>query len=627
MLRRRPSGDLFGWTQDAGMGWDPQRLGRKEFLLLSTMGGLREPDGRPVALGYHTGHWEVGLLMEAAARELSELGAIPFAGFCTDPCDGRTQGTAGMFDSLAYRNDAAIVLRRLIRSLPTRRGVVGVATCDKGHPAMMMALAGCADVPAVLVPGGVTLPAAGAEDAGAVQSLGARYAHGLVTLGEAADLGCRACGSPGGGCQFLGTAATAQVVGEALGLSVPHSALAPSGQAVWLEAARQSARAVVELERRGLTLARILDERAVRNAMVVHAAFGGSTNLLLHLPAVAHAAGLARPSVADWVEVNRAVPRLVSVLPNGPVRHPTVRVFLAGGVPEVMLHLRRLGLLHVDCLTALGRPLGDVLDEWEQSERRRRFRDLLRDLDAVDPGTVILSPDAARRAGMTGTLAFPVGNIAPRGSVVKSTAIDPSALDADGVYRMRGRARVFTSEAAAVAAVKATDGEAIAPGDVVVLAGCGPMGTGMEETYQLTSALTHVPWGGRVAVLTDARFSGVSTGACVGHISPEALAGGPIGKLIDGDLVLIVIDRRTLGASIDLVGHGDDERDAEWGRRELERRGMRSDVRPDPRLPYDTRLWAVLQEAGGGTWGGCVYDVRSILDALNGARGARTGDA
>jgi len=321
------------------------------------------------------------------------------------------------------------------------------------------------------------------------------------------------------------------------------------------------------------------------------------------------------------------VPRLVDALPNGPRDHPTVQVFMAGGVPEVMLHLRRLGLLHVDCLTALGRPLGDVLDEWEQSERRRRFRDLLRDLDAVDPGTVILSPDAARRAGMTGTLAFPVGNIAPRGSVVKSTAIDPSALDADGVYRMRGRARVFTSEAAAVAAVKATDGEAIAPGDVVVLAGCGPMGTGMEETYQLTSALTHVPWGGRVAVLTDARFSGVSTGACVGHISPEALAGGPIGKLIDGDLVLIVIDRRTLGASIDLVGHGDDERDAEWGRRELERRGMRSDVRPDPRLPDDTRLWAVLQEAGGGTWGGCVYDVRSILDALNGARGARTGDA
>jgi putative YjhG/YagF family dehydratase len=627
MLRGRPSGDLFGWTQDAGMGWDPQRLGRKEFLLLSTMGGIREPDGRPVALGYHTGHWEVGLLVAAAARELAQLGAIPFAGFCTDPCDGRTQGTAGMFDSLAYRNDAAIVMRRLIRSLPTRRGVVGVATCDKGHPAMMMALAGCAHLPAVLVPGGVTLPAAGSEDAGAVQSLGARYAHGLVTLAEAATLACRACGSPGGGCQFLGTAATAQVVGEALGLSVPHSALAPSGQPVWLEAARQSARVVVEQERRGLTLAHILDQRAVRNAIVVHAAFGGSTNLLLHLPAVAHAAGLPRPSVADWIEVNRAVPRLVSVLPNGPVHHPTVRVFLAGGVPEVMLHLRRLGLLHVDCLTALGRTLNEVLDEWEQSERRRRFRELLRELDGVDPDTVILSPDAARRAGMTGTLAFPVGNVAPQGSVVKSTAIDPGVLDADGVYRMRGRARVFTSEAAAVAAVKSTGADAVVAGDVVVLLGCGPMGTGMEETYQLTTALTHVPWGKQVAVVTDARFSGVSTGACVGHVSPEALAGGPIGKLIDGDLVLIVIDRRTLRASVDLVGHGDDERDEEWGRAELERRALRADLRPDPRLPADTRLWAVLQDVSGGTWGGCVYDADAILDELNGARRERGGGA
>jgi putative YjhG/YagF family dehydratase len=627
MLRGRPSGDLFGWTQDAGMGWDPQRLGRKEFLLLSTMGGIREPDGRPVALGYHTGHWEVGLLVAAAARELAQLGAIPFAGFCTDPCDGRTQGTTGMFDSLAYRNDAAIVMRRLIRSLPTRRGVVGVATCDKGHPAMMMALAGCADLPAVLVPGGVTLPAAGSEDAGAVQSLGARYAHGLVTLAEAATLACRACGSPGGGCQFLGTAATAQVVGEALGLSVPHSALAPSGQPVWLEAARQSARVVVEQERRGLTLAHILDQRAVRNAIVVHAAFGGSTNLLLHLPAVAHAAGLPRPSVADWIEVNRAVPRLVSVLPNGPVHHPTVRVFLAGGVPEVMLHLRRLGLLHVDCLTALGRTLNEVLDEWEQSERRRRFRELLRELDGVDPDTVILSPDAARRAGMTGTLAFPVGNVAPQGSVVKSTAIDPGVLDANGVYRMRGRARVFTSEAAAVAAVKSTGADAVVAGDVVVLLGCGPMGTGMEETYQLTTALTHVPWGKQVAVVTDARFSGVSTGACVGHVSPEALAGGPIGKLIDGDLVLIVIDRRTLRASVDLVGHGDDERDEEWGRAELERRALRADLRPDPRLPADTRLWAVLQDVSGGTWGGCVYDADAILDELNGARRERGGGA
>ncbi len=615
-LLRRPSGELFGWTQNVGMGWSPVGFGRKEFLILSTLGGIRAPDGTPVALGYHTGHWEVGLLMEAAAREIEAQGGVPFAGFCSDPCDGRTQGTTGMFDSLPYRNDAAIVLRRLVRSLPTRRGLIGVATCDKGHPAMMMALAGCRELPAVLVPGGVTLPARGAEDAGAAQTLGARYAHGLVSLDQAAELSCRACGSAGGGCQFLGTAATSQVVGETLGLSLPHSALAPSGFEVWREIARQSARAVVRNEAAGVAVKQVLTERAVRNAMVVHAAFGGSTNLILHLPAVAHAAGLPRPTVREWVEVSREVPRLVSVIPNGPVLHPTVRVFLAGGVPEVMLHLRRLGLLELECLTALGRPLGEVLDEWEGSERRRRFKALLVEQDGVDPATVILDPDAARRAGLTSTVAFPVGNIAPQGAVVKSTAIDPGVVDEDGVYRKLGPARVFTSEEQAIAALKSRGPEAVKAGDILILAGCGPMGTGMEETYQLTSALKHLPWGKQVAIVTDARFSGVSSGACIGHVSPEALAGGPIGRLRDGDLVEIVIDRRTLEARLDLVGSDGDVLGAEWGAGELERRPQRADLAPHAGLPDDTRLWAALQEVGGGTWGGCVYDVDAILAAL-----------
>src|SRR5579871_2230737 len=212
ILRDRPSGDLFGWTQNAGMGWTPSALGGKEYLILSTHGGIRAPDGTPVALGYHTGHWEVGLLVEAAAREFKTNGGVPFAGACTDPCDGRSQGTTAMFDSLPFRNDAATIFRRLIRSLPTRRGVMGVATCDKGLPAMMMALAGTHDLPCILVPGGVTLLAEDGEDAGRVQSIGARYSHGMITVEEAAEAGCRACASPGGGCQFLGTAATSQVI-------------------------------------------------------------------------------------------------------------------------------------------------------------------------------------------------------------------------------------------------------------------------------------------------------------------------------------------------------------------------------------------------------------------------------
>jgi putative YjhG/YagF family dehydratase len=617
MLRESPSGDIFGLTQNAGMGWDPKELGRPQYLMLSTQGGIRAADGRPIALGYHTGHWEIGLLMQAAAQELAALGALPFAGFCSDPCDGRTQGTPGMMDSLAYRNDAAVVLRRLARSLPTRKGVLGVATCDKGLPAMMMALAALRELPCVLVPGGVTLPPQDGEDAGTVQAIGARFAHGELTLERAAELGCRACGSPGGGCQFLGTAATSQVVGEALGLSLPHSALAPSGQPIWLDMARRSARALVALEARGITTRDVVTDAAVRNAMMVHAAFGGSTNLLLHLTAVAHAAGLRRPVVDDWIEVNRRVPRLVDVLPNGPRNHPTVRVFLAGGVPEVMLHLRRGGLLDERCLTVTGESLGRALDWWEGSERRRALRERLQAQDGVDPDDVIMDPERARARGLTSTVTFPRGNLAPEGAVIKSTAIDPSVVDADGVYRKAGPARVFTTERAAIAAIKSTGPERVKPGDVMVLICRGPLGAGMEEIYQITSALKHLSWGKQVAVVTDARFSGVSTGACIGHVGPEALAGGPVGKLRDGDLVQIVVDRLRLEGSVDLIGADGRTFGPEEGARVLAGRSPRADLAPDPKLPDDTRLWAALQQAGGGAWGGCVYDVDAIIRALS----------
>ena len=614
MLRELPSGDIFGLTQNAGMGWDPAQLGRPQFLMLGTQGGIRAADGRPIALGYHTGHWEIGLLMQAAAEELARLKCLPFAAFCSDPCDGRTQGTVGMMDSLAYRNDAALVLRRLIRSLPTRRGVLGVATCDKGLPAMMLALAGMGDLPGVLVPGGVTLPPIGGEDAGKIQSIGARFAHGELTLEQAQDLGCRACGSPGGGCQFLGTAATSQVIGEALGLSLPHSALAPSGQPIWTDMARRSARALVSLAARGVATRQIVTDAAVRNAMTVHAAFGGSTNLLLHLPAIAHAAGLRRPTVEDWIDVNRRVPRLVDTLPNGP--HPTVRAFLAGGVPEVMLHLRRLGLLDLDCLTVSGERLGRVLDWWEGSDRRRALRGRLRAADGVEPDDVIMDPDHARTRGLTSTVTFPRGNLAPDGSVIKSTAIDPSVVDPDGVYRKTGPARVFTRERDAIAAIKHRGPEGIKAGDVLVLICRGPLGAGMEEIYQITAALKHLSFGKHVALLTDARFSGVSTGACIGHVGPEALAGGPIGRVQDGDLIRIVVDRHRLEGSVDLVGHGGKTYGPEEGTRVLAARPPRPDLGPDPDLPADTRLWAALQQVGGGTWGGSVYDVDAIVAAL-----------
>jgi xylonate dehydratase len=605
-LRSASSGNIFGLTQNAGMGWDPKKLLGREFLILSTQGGIRAPDGTPVALGYHTGHWEVGLLMEAAARAFSENGAVPFAGYCSDPCDGRTNGTTGMLDSLPYRNDAAIVFRRLIRSLPTARGVVGVATCDKGLPAMMMALAGTGHLPSVLVPGGVSLLAEEAEDTAKVQTLSARFAQGEIDLEHAALMGCRACGSPGGGCQFMGTAATSQVVGEALGLSLPHSALSPSGAPIWRDMARRSALALMEIEKRGLKTSDILTPDAFHNAMVLHVAFGGSTNLLLHLPAIAHAAKVGRATVEEWTEVNRTVPRLVDALPNGPTHYATVQVFLAGGVPEVMLHLRDMGLLRLGALTVTGLTLGENLAWWESSGRRARLRTKLRELDGVDPDRVILGPSAAYSAGLTGTITFLKGNLAPEGALVKSTAIDPALVGADGVFLHEGPARVFGSEKEAIDAIKSTGPGAVRPGDVLVLAGIGPA-IGMPETYQVTSALKYLPNGRRVAVITDGRFSGVSTGACVGHVSPEAHAGGPIGRLREADTIRIRIDTRRLEGSVDVVS---------VTTQELLAREPNGALRIPSAVPDDTLLWSSLQNASGGTWGGCVYDAGRICDLI-----------
>ncbi len=614
MLLTQPSGNLFGLSQNVGMGWEPANLVGPEVLILSTHGGLRTEDGKPIALGFHTGHWEVGLLVAEAARALKLLGAVPFAGACTDPCDGRTQGTTGMLDSLPYRNDAAIVLRRLMRSLPTRAGVLGIATCDKGLPAMLMALASAGDMPTVLIPGGVTLLPEQGEDAGRVQTIGARFAQKQITLDYAAEVGCRACATPGGGCQFLGTAATSQVVAEALGLALPHTALAPSGQPVWLEAARRSASALLRLRSLRIGTSAILTQAALENAMAVYAAFGGSTNLLLHLPAIAHAAGLRRPSVEDWMRVNREIPRLVDALPNGPRNFATVQVFLAGGVPEVMLHLRRAGLLDSSAITCAGISLRECLDWWQQSPRRDALRKNLLDRDGIDADEVILSPERARSRGLTPTICFPSGNLAPEGSVIKSTAIDPSLIAEDGVFFHRGAARVFTSESGAIDAIK--QGR-IAPGDVLVLTCCGPAGAGMQEIYQITAALKALPHCRHVALLTDGRFSGVSTGPCIGHISPEALAGGPIGKLRDGDIVEIRIDSLRLEASVNLVAEDGETFTPEEGGLRLAVRPPRSDLSPHPDLPADTRLWAALVEASGGIWGGCIYDVDAILSRLS----------
>lgn len=623
-LTKAPSGNVFGMTLNAGMGWEASKLNGDDVMILSTMGGMRAEDGHPIAVGLHTGHYELGLQVKAAADKVMELGGLPYAAYVTDPCDGRTQGTTGMFDSLPYRNDASTVFKRLIRSLPTRKAVIGVAACDKGLPAMVMALASMHDLPTILVPGGSTLMPNEGEDAGTVQTIGVRVANNELSYEEAVRLGCEACASAGGGCQFLGTAGTGQVVFEGLGLSLPHSALAPSGQPIWKKVAEDSAVAINGLIQKGITTKDIITDDAIENAMMVHAAFGGSTNLLLHVPAVAYAAGVKVPTVEDWARINKAVPRLVSVLPNGPVYYPTVYAYLAGGVPEVMLHLRDLGLLHEDVMTVTGQTLGENLDWWAQSDRRKACRERLEKIDHLSPDEVIMDPKKAKERGLTSTITFPVGNIAPEGSVIKSTAIDKSVVDDDGVYRHTGPVRVFTSEKAAIHALK-TKGT-IHKGDTMVVMGGGPQGTGMEETYQLTSALKQLSFGKHVALVTDARFSGVSTGACFGHIGPEALSGGPIGKLQEGDIIELVVDTVNLEGKINFIGSKDHPVSYEEGAKILADRPMNEGIRPDPDLPDDTRLWAALESVGGGTWKGCVYDIDKIVETIKAGKAALNKD-
>jgi dihydroxyacid dehydratase/phosphogluconate dehydratase len=283
-------------------------------------------------------------------------------------------------------------------------------------------------------------------------------------------------------------------------------------------------------------------------------------------------------------------------------------------VPEVMLHLRKAGLIDTSVMTVTGETLEANLDWWEGSERRLALKERLRTLDDIDADDIILSPDRARERGLTSTICFPVGNLAPEGCVVKSTSIDPSLVDADGVYRHVGPAKVFVTETAAIDAIRRGD---VSQGDVIILICGGPLGAGMQEVYQITSALKMLPSCKHIAVLTDARFSGVSTGACLGHISPEALAGGPIGRVIEGDIIEIIIDRNVLEGSVNLVGDREGRFTSEEGKARLAARPPRLDLDTHPDLPDDTRLWAALVQASGGIWAGCIYDTDAIIARLS----------
>jgi putative YjhG/YagF family dehydratase len=618
------SGDQFAFQQNAAMSADNPRLNpaARNIHVVSTHGGFIGKNGQRLAASAHTGSAELHLLIEGACEALIDSGYFPIASYCSDNCDGRTQGTLGGFDSLPSRNDAYRAMIGQCRSLPQRRGVLGVATCDKGLPAVMMMLAAAGHqlkLPGIVVLGGVALPpaiddsnravweAAGVspEDAGKSQSLGSRLALGQVTLEQASLIGCAACATVGGGCQFFGTAATAQVIAEALGMALPHTALAPSGQPIWEDSGRRAALALDQMIESGTTMKDILTADAVHNAMVIHAMSGGSTNLLLHIPAICRKAGLEIPTVEQWNNINREVPRILSVLPNGPVNHVTVRAFLAGGVPEMMLHARSLGLLKLDAKTVTGKCLGDVLEDWESSDRREYVRETLREQDGVDPDEVIMAPAKAKKMGLEATVIIHRGNLAPEGALVKSSVMDPVLFDANGVFKSVRDARVFTGIESCMNTIRAGK---IKADDAIVLIGLGPM-VGMPEIANVTNALKDIPGLEHVVVITDARFSGHNKGASFGHVTPEALKGGPIGKVVDGDKIQVYVNRPQLEASIDLVIHHDGHWSVERGSQVLQGRETRNDLMIDPRCPEEVIQFGLSTESA---WKGCVADTAGL---------------
>ena len=555
MLRDWPSGDLFGLSQNAGMGWPPQEMLGPQMLLLSTQGGVRAEDGTPIALGYHTGHWEVGLLVQEAARTLKRAGAVPFAAYCSDPCDGRTQGTPGMFDSLPYRNDAAMLLRRLIRSLPARRGVLGVATCDKGLPAMMMALAGMKQLPAVLVPGGVSLPPEQGEDAGKVQSLGARYCAWRSQFGRG-----------------RGT--------ELPGLCFARRRLPVFGHGRDFASDRRSARH--DGSPCGARAERPAD--LARPGSPQRDGFIGNAQRRPHAGRRADRCGGAQCDdrscgLRRFDESAAASSRRSRMPPDCERRRSMTgtRSIFARRASSTRCRMVRWGIRPCACFSPAAcrksccncaswicwiwkrRPwpaarLPRCSTPGEQSPRRKLLHDRLREADGVEPQRCDHEPGAGSRARPDAD-----GLLSARQSGARRLDRQKhghrSALGRSRRRLSQARpARVFTRERDAIDAIKGRRGEPIRPGDVIVLAGRGPLGSGMEETYQITSALKHLDWGRDVAVVTDARFSGVSTGACIGHVGPEALAGGPIGKVQDGDRIQIIVDCKRLTGSVDLVG-------------------------------------------------------------------------
>jgi dihydroxy-acid dehydratase len=507
-----------------GMNWTEEDLAKPQILVESAYG-----------MG-HPGTYHFRPLIEEVSNGVFEAGGKPGVFYASDICDGVAQAHSGMSYSLVSRDIQAALIEVHALGHP-HDGMVLISGNDKSVPAHLMAIARC-DLPAIHVPGGTQLNAPHFTTSDQMWGLGAAVERGEMKK-EELELHQRGACPTCGACQFMGSASTGQVISEALGLALPGTALIPSPLTRHLRVARAAGKQVLRLVEQDLRPSKILTRESFHNAIVLHAAVGGSTNSLLHLPAIAREAGL-EVSIDDFDRVHRQVPVLANAKTTG--RYPVEYLWYAGGVPAVMREVR--DLLHLDCLTVTGKTLGENLEEIERSTFYFETGGFLANVK-VDAAEIIRP--RSDPFGPEGGLAVLRGNLAPGGAVIKHFSVPRE------MHVHTGPARVFDTEDLAVEALLNRE---IKPGDVVVIRYEGPRANGMPEMYYATAIIAaSKELTATCAVVTDGRYSGAAKGPAVGHVTPEAQDGGPIALLEDGDLIEINVPQRRLA----LVGTAEGE--------------------------------------------------------------------
>lgn len=498
-----------------GMGWTPEDLEKPQIIIESTYGQS------------HPGSAHLLELSQAAAAGADSKGAKSALYFATDMCDGMSQGHDGGNYSLASRNTIADLIEIHVNATTFDAGVF-LSSCDKSVPAQLMAM-GRVDIPAIMVTGGVMEAGPDLLTLEQIGKYSAMQRRGEITEEQLTYYKQHACPSCGA-CSFMGTASTMQIMAEALGLMLPGTALMPATCPELKTAARKAGEQAAELSRLGLTARKIVTAQSFENAVMVHAAISGSTNTLLHLPAIAAEFGVSL-SPDDFDRIHKNAHYLLDIRPAG--RWPAQYFYYAGGVPRIMEEIK--SMLHLDVLTVTGKTLGENLEDLKHNGYYEGCDKYLRQtgLQRTDIIRTFDNP-----IGTNGTVAVLKGNLAPEGSVVKHSAVPRE------MHKAILRARPFDCEEDAIAAVLRHE---IQPGDGVIIRYEGPKGSGMPEMFYTTEAISSDPQlAASIALITDGRFSGASKGPAIGHVAPEAAEGGPIALVEEGDLLEIDIPARVL---------------------------------------------------------------------------------